>query len=285
MSVAVFTRGSVFKHLLIMTAVNTLSLLALVISDLIDMYCLSLLGNQELAAAIGFAGTLMFFLVSTGLGLQVALAVLVARAEGAGNRDEAKRVGSHSMYVSVVFSSILSLSAWIFNVPLLSALGATGSTLQLVSDYCTIVLPATPALMLGMCCASVLRAIGDARRSISSTFVAAALIGLLNTLLIVYMQLGVEGAAWAAVIARIALMVVGVNILIRRHDYFVRPSISTLRADARHITRIAIPAMLTTLSTPLGSAIVIRNMAEYGDTAVAGAAIIGRLLPVLLALC
>lgn len=281
MSVAVFTRGSVFKHLIIMTAVNTLSLLALVISDLIDMYCLSLLGNQELAAAIGFAGTLMFFLVSTGLGLQVALAVLVAHAEGTSDREKAKRVGSHSIYISFAFTSILSVVAWLFHSPLLSALGATGSTLQLASDYCSIVLPATPALMVGMCCASVLRAMGDARRSISSTFVAAAVIAILDPLLIVSLNMGVQGAAWAAVVARTALMVVGVYILVSRHRYFVRPSLSTFKSDAIHITRIAIPAMLTTLSTPLGSAIVIRNMAEYGDTAVAGAAIIGRLVPVL----
>jgi len=49
--------------------------------------------------------------------------------------------------------------------------------------------------------------------------------------------------------------------------------------DARPILAIAFPAILTQLATPIGQAYVTRAMAEYGEEAVAGMAIIGRMTP------
>ena len=40
------------------------------------------------------------------------------------------------------------------------------------------------------------------------------------------------------------------------------------------------PALLTNLATPIGSGVVLRFMAQFGDSAVAGAAIMGRIFPV-----
>ena len=46
------------------------------------------------------------------------------------------------------------------------------------------------------------------------------------------------------------------------------------------ILGIAIPATLTNVSTPIANAFVTAAMAQYGDIAVAGFSIIGRLTPV-----
>ena len=50
--------------------------------------------------------------------------------------------------------------------------------------------------------------------------------------------------------------------------------------DLRPIAAIAFPAILTQLATPIGQAYVTRAMAEYGEEAVAGMAIVGRLTPI-----
>jgi Na+-driven multidrug efflux pump len=46
------------------------------------------------------------------------------------------------------------------------------------------------------------------------------------------------------------------------------------------ILTIAGPAVLTNLATPIGSSFVLRTMSQFGDSAVAGAAIMGRITPV-----
>ncbi|MEX0312513.1 MAG: MATE family efflux transporter, partial [Tateyamaria sp.] len=48
----------------------------------------------------------------------------------------------------------------------------------------------------------------------------------------------------------------------------------------RPLVAIGFPAILTQFATPVGQAIVTRSMAQYGLEAVAGMAIVGRLMPV-----
>jgi Na+-driven multidrug efflux pump len=51
-------------------------------------------------------------------------------------------------------------------------------------------------------------------------------------------------------------------------------------ADLRPLSVIAVPAILTQVATPVGQAFVTRAMAPFGEAAVAGMAIAGRLTPV-----
>ena len=59
---AVFLHGSTLRHVVTMTSASAVGLVAMFAVDMTDMYFLTLLGEQELAAAVGFAGTLLFFL-------------------------------------------------------------------------------------------------------------------------------------------------------------------------------------------------------------------------------
>ena len=68
--------------------------------------------------------------------------------------------------------------------------------------------------------------------------------------------------------------------LIRYYGGFDRPTWAILSIDLRPIAAIAFPAILTQLATPIGQAYVTRSMAEFGEAAVAGMAIVGRLTPI-----
>ncbi len=58
----------------------------------LNLFYIAQLGEQELAAAIGYAGTVLFFLTSFGIGLSIAGTALVSRALGAGDRHKARRL-------------------------------------------------------------------------------------------------------------------------------------------------------------------------------------------------
>ena len=58
-----------------------------------------------------------------------------------------------------------------------------------------------------------------------------------------------------------------------------RPHRRAARADARPLAAIAVPAVLANIATPFGNAIVTAAIARYGDSAVAGYAVIGRIVP------
>lgn len=284
MKTAVFTKGSTLKHILVMTGASTVGLLALFAVDLVDMYFLSLLGHEELAAAIGFSGTLLFFLTSVGIGLQIGMGALVSRAEGRHDRALAGRYYGNVMLFSALLSSAVALPVWIYLEELFVFLGASGLTLELSLDYSRIILPSTPLLACGMCAAAALRAVGDARRSMWATMSAAGVNAVLDPIFIFGLDMGIQGAATASVMSRVALVFIGAAYVWRRHQLGRRPTWQSLQMDLRTIVPIAGPAMLTNLATPIGSSYVLKTMATFGDSAVAGAAILGRITPVAFAL-
>ena len=268
------------RHVVVMTGASATGLLAMFGVDMIDMYFLTLLGEQELAAAVGFAGTLLFFLVSVSIGLQIALGALVARSEGARRRDLASRYCSSALTFIASVSVVLSIVTWFNLRPLLEFLGASGVTLEYALSYARIVLPSMPLVMLGMSMAAGVRALGDARRSMMATVTGSLVNGALDPLFIFTFGWGLEGAALATVVARIVLVAVAWWALYGVHKLPRRIAFQEVRRDLRPIMSIAGPAMLTNLATPIGGAFVLKMMSQFGDSAVAGAAIVGRITPV-----
>lgn len=271
------------RHVVVMTSASAAGLVAMFAVDMVDMYFLTLLGEQELAAAVGFAGTLLFFLISVSIGLQIALGALVARSEGNHRRDLARRYCSSAMMFNFLVSAVISAIAW-FNLPaLLGLLGARGATLDYALSYASIVLPSMPVLVLGMGAATGVRALGDARRSMWATLWGSLVNAVLDPIFIFTFGWGLEGAAIASVVARLVVLLVAWHALTVVHKLPCRVSGAEFLADLKPIMAIAGPAVMTNIATPIGGSFVLITMARFGDSAVAGAAIMGRITPLAMA--
>ncbi len=277
---AKFLTGNLFGHVTVMSLTATLGLMAVFLVDFIDMVFISMLGNAELAAAIGYAGAILFFTTSFSIGMAISAGALSARALGAGNPDIARRTATHTMIYGVLLAFGFAAFLWTQLGPLVALVGAQGETALLAQSYLRIIVPSMPLLMIGMIGSALLRAHGDARRSMMATIVGGIVNGVLDPILIFGLNLDLTGAAIASVAARVAMAIAAVYPLIRHHGGFARPSIGGLVRDLRPVLAIAVPAILTQLATPVGQAWVTRAMATYGEAAVAGMAIIGRLTPV-----
>ena len=277
---AVFTRGATMRHVLVMTGASATGLLTMFGADVVDMYFLTLLGEQALVASVGFAGTLIYFLVSISIGLQIALGALVARSEGAYRRDLAGRYCSSALLFNGVLAVLMSVVGWVFLEDLLVLLGARGLALDYAIRYAQILMLSIPILVIGMSAAAGVRAVGDARRAMWATVYGALTNAALDPLFIFTFGWGLEGAAWASVASRVVTLVIAWRALIGVHHLPRRVSYPQFRADIRPIMAIAGQAVLTNLATPIGNSFVLRTLSEFGDGAVAGAAIMGRIAPV-----
>ena len=277
---AKFLEGSLLRHIAVMSLTASVGLLAVFLVDFVDMIFISLLGKAELAAAIGYAGALLFFTSSFGIGMAIAAGALVARALGAGDEDLAKRRATNTLIYGVAFGAVFSLVVWLNLRPLSAMLGASGETLELSVSYLAIIIPSLPLLIFGMVGSAVLRAYGDARRAMMATVWGGLVNAVLDPILIFGLDLELTGAALASVAARGAIAWFGIMPLIRAHQALAKPDPKDLPHDLMPVAAIAAPAILTQLATPLGQAYVTRAMAEFGEAAVAGMAIVGRMTPV-----
>lgn len=275
-----FVTGSIMRHLLIMTSTSAVGLMAIFIGDLANILFLSRLNDVEIVAAVGYASSILFFATSIGIGLAIAVTSLVSPALGANDRPRARRLSTNTHLATAAISAVLAFVLWLMIPSLLSMLGAAGRTHSLAADYLRILVPALPPLALGMASGAVLRSVGDAQRAMYVTLTGAVVNIILDPIFIFGFGLGIHGAALASVLARFAIMGIGLYGVIGVHDLMTKPEWSTLVSDGRAIAAIAVPAVVGNIATPVSNAYVTYAIAPYGDDAVAGWAIIGRIMPV-----
>ncbi|MDZ7709758.1 MAG: MATE family efflux transporter [Roseovarius sp.] len=274
-----FTQGNLFRHVTVMSLTSSLGIAAIFAVDLIDVLFISMLGQSELAAAAGYAGVVMFFASALNIGLSIAAGALVARGLGEDDPQLAAEHAASTAVIALGFGALLPLLALPLLGPILGFLGAGGHEADLAAGYLWIILPSTALSGLAMVAVAALRAHGDARGAMVPSLIGAVVNGVADPILIFALGMGLDGAAMATVLARLATAGLALSLAQARHRAFCWPRPHCLRRDFRDALGIAVPAMLTTVATPVGTAIVTREMARYGSDAVAGMAVINRMMP------
>lgn len=274
-----FVTGSIMRHVTVMAVTGAVGLVAVFAVDLLNFFYISRLGEKPIAAAVGFSGAIGFFQISIAIGLTIGVGATVSAAIGSQTPGVAQRIGTISLIAIAVITLILGLATAAARGPLLGLLQAHGDTRALAAMYLLITSPSLPLMALGMCCAALLRSAGAARRAMNVTLFAAIAVAGMDPIFIFALHLRLEGAAISTVLSRIFLAGLGLR-LVWQQGLLGRPEPRRAAADLRNVARVATPAILTNLATPVGSAFVTHTMAGFGVTAVAGQATIDRITPV-----
>lgn len=276
---AKFLDGDLMRHIIVMALSASAGLVSIFLVDFVDLYFISLLGQKELTAAVGFAGTLIFITISVNIGLMIAMSALAARRIGRGEEAEARRIATSVIAVGLCVSILIAALFWVNAPQLISLLGAAGETQDYAVRYLRIVTLGAPISTLAMVMSGLLRAHGDARRAMNAILAAGAVNAILDPILIFGFGMGLDGAAYASLAAPFAMLATAARPIMKYYGGFAGINFVQLRKDLSPIFAIAGPAILTNVATPFGAAIVTRAIAPFGDAAVASYAVIGRLTP------
>lgn len=272
-----FVTGSLMRHVVTMALSGALGLSFTFLVDFLALWWISRLHVAAQMAAVGIAGTLQFGVMSIGIGMMIGAVAMVARTIGMGERAKARRIATTAMLWTLAVQVVVSLAIWVWRRQILAASGAQGEVLDLAEQFLAITLPSMPLIAAGIMASSILRAVGDAWRSMAVTMAGGAVAVVLDPVLIVWMGWGVVGAAWSIVIARTVVAGVGMVFILGRHDMLARPARRDFMAFTRPFLAIALPAITTQLSTPFGNWILTREIAQYGESAIAGWSVVMRL--------
>lgn len=267
------------RHVVVMASTGAIGLVAIFMVDLANLFYISLLGQKELAAAIGYAATVMFFAISICIGFTIAATAIVARAIGSGDDARAKAYAGASLLFMLAMGIVMAIIFFLGIGPSLDLLGATGETRAIAVHFMEITVPTIPLLGLGMCSAGLLRAIGDARRAMYVTLSSGIAAAFIDPLLIFGLDLGITGAAVSVVIVRFLFVLVGFHGTMVFHRMVAMPDADSMREFIGPYLKIGTPAVLTQVATPVGNAYITGAIAPFGDDAVAGWAIVGRIIP------
>jgi putative MATE family efflux protein len=277
---AVFTQGSTMGHVVRMTVTGSIGLMAIFLVDFLSLLYVSWLKNEALTASVGYASVILFFLTSANIGFMIAATALTARRLGMGDKEGARQMAGSSMALMVVMAAVLWLVLAPFLKPLLGLLGAEGEVRDVAAAYLQITLPSNMLMALGMGYSGILRAVGDANRSMYVTLAGGLVTAVIDPILIFGLGLGIYGAAVCVVISRAVFALVGWHGAVRVHAMVAKPAAAQVRADAGAIIAIAGPAILTNVATPFSLAVVARIVSPFGPSAIAANAVIDRLTPI-----
>lgn len=275
-----FTKGNLMRHLTVLSLTSSVGIVAIYFVDLMDIFFISLLGHREMAAAASFAGTVMFFISSVNIGFSVASGSLTARFLGAGREDEANAVTGAATIIAGLIAVAMSIAMFPFFGVLLSILGADDVIRELSILYLQIVVPSSFLSAMSMSLVASMRGHGFAKWAMYPALAGALVNLIFDPILIFTLDLGLAGAAWATVLARIATFAIVLYATMRKFDTVSFPPVATVIGYLRDILFYAVPSVLSSVAGPIGVAIITRNVTQFGSEAVAGMAVIGRISPV-----
>ena len=135
----------------------------MILASMIETIYIGILGAKELAA-YSFMFPVIMALTSISMGVGVGASSLIARAEGEGDRRQVKRLATHTVFLTLALTLLLSCSTYFFLEFFYASMGAEGEVLQLVVAYAEIwVVFGLVSFTIPMVSSTVLRALGIAK--------------------------------------------------------------------------------------------------------------------------
>jgi len=183
-----------------------IEMVSLAIMDMIDVIMVGVLGAYAITA-VGITNQPRMLVFSVFMALNIAITAIIARKKGAGEMDAARSCLRHGLILNVILGLVVTALAILFAYPLMRLAGAQTVVIDDAASYFTII---NYVLILQIVTATICvaqRAIGNTKITLKVNVVAKIIGVVFNFLLIEgrfgFPALGVDGAAWARVIAAV----------------------------------------------------------------------------------
>ena len=144
---------------------------------------------------------ILLFIQAFGMLIGVGASSRVSIHLGEGKHDEAENILSNALLLTIVTQVLVLVPAMIWLEEILRALGANDRTLPFAYDYLKIMIPGNIFSTLCFSFNAIMRASGYPYKAMITMLIGAGLNTLLDALFIYGFDWGIEGAAWATVIA------------------------------------------------------------------------------------
>lgn len=279
--------GPVAGHLHRLALPMVWGILATMSFNVVDTYFVAQLGSAPLAA-MSFTFPVVMVINALAIGLGAGTSSAVARAYGAGDMPQVRRLVSNATLLAFLIALVVSAVGLLTIEPLFRLLGAQEQLLPQIADYMVTWYFGAVFAVVPMVSLSALRAIGNSAITGRILMAVAFFNLILDPLLIFglfgFPRLELQGAALATVIARGVSFIIALYVLVRRENILGMPSWQwpALRDSWRTLLAVGLPAIATNVIIPMSGGVVVALVATHGADAVAGLGIALRIEPMAL---
>lgn len=268
----IFEKAPVHKAVINMAVPTILSMIVIILYNMADTFFVGQTGNSLYVSAVSLASPVFLIFTAFTSMFGAGGSSVISRALGKGDPERAKKVSAFVCYASIIFGVLMSAVVLIGMEPLLKFLGTDADTHDLVKEYLIwIGLGATFSIFSGAF-SNIIRSEGASRDAMIGNIAGSITNIILDPVMILWLDLGVQGAAIATVIGNM------VASLIYASYFFRKPTqLSIMPRDFRptgrltwDIISIGIPSAATSLLATLANVLMNRTLVAYGNNAVAG---------------
>ena len=236
--------------------------------------------GSDAVAALSFTVPLVFFALGVTFGLGTGATSVIARFLGADNKKQADNAARHAILIGLAVAIAIVAGALLFKYEILTVLGTSGHVRELAVIYFEIIALSFIFGLLNVSFRSIMTGEGNTRTPVMIQACGTVLNIILDPVLIFWAELGIAGAAWATFASQLIVFVIFIYyIYVRRASYldlrFTRFSLD--RKLVYGILSVGIPASGAMLIMSSGSMFFNRIISVFGNEAVAGFGVGGRL--------
>lgn len=207
MKTKTLTEGTPWKQILLFSIPIFWGNVFQLLYSLVDTKIVGSTLGTEALAAVGSVSTLHTLMTGFLNGLTLGFSLITAMCFGAKNRKRLKKTFAAAISLGVLTTLALVLMLIIFLHPVLNLLHVPQAQFEMAYAYISVLIVGLFATLFYNLCANTLRAIGDALTPLIFLIVATMSNIGLDYLFILGFQMGVQGAAYATVLAQLLSVV------------------------------------------------------------------------------
>ena len=230
-------------------------------------------------AAIGSTGSLMFFVTGWLQGLTSGFAILVSQWFGAKDMKRMRHYVAMSVYLTFAFALVMTIGFEFANEPILRLMNSPENLMKDIKGYMAVIYGGLIVTAAYNALAAILRALGDSKSPLYFLIISAVINVFLDILFIVKIGMGVEGCAYATVIAQAISAVCCLIYIIKKFPilHLKKENFEVSFTSFRYLLALGIPMGLQFSITAIGTIIVQSAVNIYGATYMAGFSAAGKI--------
>lgn len=273
------TKGNVFNIILGFAIPLLLGMLFQQFYSMVDTIIVGKYLGVSALASVGSTGSINFMIIGFCMGVCNGFAIPVAQKFGAGNFKKLRKYVFNSGFLAIVFSAVMTLIVCVFCRQILIAMRTPEDIIQGAYSYIYVIFLGIPATYLYNLLSGIIRSLGDSKTPLFFLIISSIINIILDLFLIIYMHMGVAGAAWATVIAQ-AVSGILCLIYMRKKYSVLKFESDELKVDGYCIRRLCymgVPMGLQYSITAIGSVILQAAVNGLGSIIVAAVTAAGKI--------
>lgn len=229
------------------------------------------LGKNALAA-VSSTGSLIFMLIGFLSGIAIGAGVVISRYFGGNKLEEMSKAVHTTVAFGLVAGVVMTAVGVGLSPQILRWMDTPENVMYNSQLYLSIYFMGSLGSVMYNACVGIMQAVGDSRHPLYYLIVSSVVNVVLDLFFIAVLGMGVDGAAWATIIAQYVSAIMCLWRLLRVKDNY-RVELRKIRFHwdmLKRVVRFGLPSGVQNSIIAIANVVVQSNINHFGDAAMAG---------------